>query len=381
MIALYKGTHKTVPVDSSVCDTAHRKDKIYLRFGRGKHQQVCFFKAGLIHCGCGRERLFEEWETQEEEGGATADTKTNINANANPNAKINATSVKEEGGGKGEGAETGKVGNNDVEAEAETCVRCTEVFSNDTRPLNCRSKFCDSCEEMYGGMRMHFYAEAPQKRINSERKRRRVISREEGVKGDVHIQECGPDCPICPRDFVAPIVDVPDDREDKTQGPVYGDLEKDGFVVYDLQTSYLSYEDLAKVGPPFKDGKQRSTTKAWQIIFNNEDSTLIGGPSNTKKAGQGSRRQMALDLTTNPSLFTKVGPSINMLAHLCDHISGAFAKQLAHDEDGSIDLRVMNPVFLHTEVGCQEQDAHRDWKRSACIGEALSTVPARQLMK
>ena len=368
-------------MDSSVCDTAHRKDKIYLRFGRGKHQQVCFFKAGLIHCGCGRERLFEEWETQEEEGGATADTKTNINANANPNAKINATSVKEEGGGKGEGAETGKVGNNDVEAEAETCVRCTEVFSNDTRPLNCRSKFCDSCEEMYGGMRMHFYAEAPQKRINSERKRRRVISREEGVKGDVHIQECGPDCPICPRDFVAPIVDVPDDREDKTQGPVYGDLEKDGFVVYDLQTSYLSYEDLAKVGPPFKDGKQRSTTKAWQIIFNNEDSTLIGGPSNTKKAGQGSRRQMALDLTTNPSLFTKVGPSINMLAHLCDHISGAFAKQLAHDEDGSIDLRVMNPVFLHTEVGCQEQDAHRDWKRSACIGEALSTVPARQLMK
>ena len=57
--------------------------------------------------------------------------------------------------------------------------RCAEFYSNEARPRGCRSKFCDSCEKLFGGMRVHFYAEAPQKRVNSERKRRRVISREE----------------------------------------------------------------------------------------------------------------------------------------------------------------------------------------------------------
>ena len=40
------------------------------------------------------------------------------------------------------------------------------------------------------------------------------------------IQECGPDCPECPKDFVTPIVYAPEEREDKAQGPVFGDLEE-----------------------------------------------------------------------------------------------------------------------------------------------------------
>ena len=105
-----------------------------------------------------------------------------------------------------------------------------------------------------------------------------------------------------------------------------------------MQTSYLSYEDLAKVMPPFhlhaKGTRTAKSTKAWQVIFNNEDSRLINGRAETNKSEVGSRRQMNLDVSTNPDLFRKVGPSLNMLAYSCEHMAVSFSKQLAHDEDG-----------------------------------------------
>lgn len=331
-LIIYRGTHKDIPTDTESVQYAHRKDKMYVKFGFGDNHQVLFFSAGCIHGGAGRAELFEEWENDEDE----EETKGEV-----------------------------------PPLTEKVCKRCGDSFFPLDRPRSCLSAFCDACEQQFGGMRVHYYAEASQKRINKDRKRRRVVSREEGTKGDVMISECGSNCPLCPKDFEPPVVCVPATRpsDSPTEGslPLYGNLKDDGFVVLDTNVpKFVNYTDLAKATAPFtySKGKTTSSGNGWSVIFNNENQHMTGGP--TQSNAKGSRRQMNLDITRNPSLFSKVG-GVTMLANLCDQVASDFGKTL----EDSVELRVMNPVFLHTEIGTPEQDAHRDWKRSACIGDTI----------
>ena len=209
------------------------------------------------------------------------------------------------------------------------------------------------------------------------------MTREEGTKGDVLVQECSEDCPICPKDFETPLVIAPPSPEaqEGQDTPLvhFGDLERDGFVVVDSKVDKLiSYEQLAKVKAPIaasnnSKGKKVGAKNGWSIIFNTEDSQLLGGPSQTKNASGASRRQMDMDPTTNSVTFKKV-PEFSTYRFLADQVAADFGKVIG-GADKPISLNVMNPVLLHTELGCVEQDAHRDWKRNACIGLELTGGP------
>lgn len=311
-LTLYPGSHKNVPRHDKL-HIVHRREKRYIRAGGGGTHLILFFNSGLIHAGYGRERLLEEWEE-----------------------------VKVENQGSG--------GESD---SACPCCRSGRNWESWQLDAHLEKKgyqpMCRSCEVKHGGLRLHFYAEEGSDTDNtgrrrSPKKRLKVGStknnspRKASRKGDTLLCECGKDCEECPPNLVTEITTVPGGGGG-APGVIHGNLDIDGYCIWDTKEQVFFQKDLTVL--PSKEG--------WQTIFNN-----------VKLHSKPRRMQLPLD-ALNPFVF-RSKPTIALL-ELCKKASYELSKLLKLEG-----LQVINPALLRSDLGVLEQDIHRDWPRSACLG-------------
>jgi len=222
----YPRTHSTIPSKDQP-DFVHRKDKINLVSTPG---QLCVFNAGLIHRGAGREEKMID---------------------SRPNTATN-NAIEEGGGGGGEEeySEGDMNGNSSSVATRRVrmaiCDGCNPDPKRDPTivddPKVSRFNFCLTCEEKLDTVRAHFYMEG----YAFGSGKRPKESRKSGSRGDMNILECDGDCKLCgpvtnepPRkmyasDFPPPTSPLNSNSNSNGAFIAGGDLEKEGFVIIDL---------------------------------------------------------------------------------------------------------------------------------------------------